>query len=523
MNTTAQYRPTVESLNPATGELVERLEAATPAALPEIIARARKAQPAWAEEPLAVRCDGLRRLGKRLYARRQELAQCVTHETGKPLVESLYGELLIALDSLDFIVRNAGEILQEQRVAHHNLAVKMKTGRLRYDPYGVIGIISPWNYPLAIPLGQLLPAIVAGNAVVLKPSELTPSCAALIADCFGEAGLPADILQVVQGGGEVGAALIEARPDKIIFTGSVSTGKRIAEACARLLIPTVLELGGKGAMIVLADADLATASSAAVWGSFTNCGQACLSIERIYVEQSIAERFTELCVAKTNSLKLGPGSDPENEIGPMIRPQAVDRVEGQLRDAVVTGARVLAGDRRRPDLGPSFFEPTVIANVNNQMRVMREETFGPVLAIMAVENADQAVALTNDSPFGLSASVRTADSERGRQIASRLHCGAVMVNDVASYFGIAEAPHGGRGASGWGRTHSRLGLLEMVQVQYLDVDGLPRWPKAWWFGYNQEVAESANAFMDFLYAPTWRERWSNASGALRALFRSHRI
>ena len=207
----------------------------------------------------------------------------------------------------------------------------------------------------------------------------------------------------------------------------------------------------------------------------------------------------------------------------MIRAQAVDRVEAQLQEAVAQGASILAGGRRRPDLGPSYFEPTVIANVTNSMRLMQEETFGPVLAIATVENVDEAVAAANDSPFGLSASVWTSNAPLARSIAARLSCGAVMVNDVASYFGIAEAPHGGRAASGWGQSHSRHGLMETVQVKYVDVDRLPRIPKAWWFGYNREGAESANAFLEFLFDPSWTKRWTSAKGAMKALFRKHRI
>ena len=223
-----------------------------------------------------------------LYARRFDLAASVTRETGKPHVEALFSDVLISLETAKYYARYAPKLLADQRVAHHNLAVKAKSGRLRFEPCGVIGVIAPWNYPLAIPLSQLIPAIVAGNSVILKPSELTPSCGQLIAECFAAAGFPPDVLQVVQGAGEVASALIDARPDKIVFTGSVATGRRVAEACARHLIPSVLELGGKDAMIVLADADLAAASSAAVWGGFTNCGQACLSVQRIYAEQAIA-------------------------------------------------------------------------------------------------------------------------------------------------------------------------------------------------------------------------------------------
>jgi acyl-CoA reductase-like NAD-dependent aldehyde dehydrogenase len=321
----------------------------------------------------------------------------------------------------------------------------------------------------------------------------------------------------------VGAALIAAKPDKVVFTGSVATGQRVAERCGALLIPCVLELGGKDAMIVMADADLEVASSAAVWGSFTNCGQACVSVERIYVEREVAERFTELCVQKTRKLKLGSGLDPDTEVGPMIRASQADRVEDHLRDAVARGARVLVGGRRRPDLGPSFFEPAVVVDVDHSMRLMHEETFGPVLAIRAVSNGEEAVRLANDSPFGLSGSVWTRDRERGRKIAGRLKVGAVMINDVMSYFGICEAPHGGRGWSGWGRTHSRLGLMELVHVKYVDEDRLSRWPKSWWFGYDQELGVATDRFLELMFAPGWRRRVSSVRGALRTVFRSHRI
>jgi acyl-CoA reductase-like NAD-dependent aldehyde dehydrogenase len=515
--------PAVESIDPATGDVIARFDTTPPGEMPEIFARARRAQAEWAAQPLVARCVLLRRVREALFARRQEVAGVITSEVGKPRVEALFADVLVALDSTTYYADHAAEMLRAERVPHHNLAVKAKSGWLRYEPYGVIGLISPWNYPLAIPMGQIVPAVVAGNAVVLKPSELTPWCGALIGELFAEAGFPRDLVQVVQGGGEVGAALVEAGPDKVIFTGSVATGKKVAEACARRLIPSVLELGGKDAMIVLADADLEIASSAAVWGGFTNCGQACLSVERIYVERGIAERFIERCVAKTRLLKLGPGSDPDTEVGPMIRPQQVDRVEEQLRDAIARGARVLTGGRRRPDLGRCYFEPTVVVDVDHSMRIMREETFGPVLAVRSVADAEEAVALANDSPFGLSASVWTRDARRGQQIAAKLRAGSVMVNDVASYFAISEAPHGGCGASGWGRTHSRLGLLEMVQVKYIDVDRLPRRPKSWWYGYDERLGKAADRFLGLLFAPNWGARLRNAREAMRVVFRGHRI
>lgn len=517
----------LDTHDPATGEVIARFEITPPSAVPAVIERARQVQAKWARTPYRQRCALLARLRDVLFARRQEIAEVITRECGKPRVEALFADVLVALDTADYYARNAARLLRPERVPHHHLAMKAKSGWLHYEPWGVIGIISPWNYPLAVPLGEVIPAVAAGNAVLLKPSELTPWCGALVEELFEQAGFPAGLVQVIEGGGETGAAIVEPPsgrpPDKIVFTGSVATGRRVAEACARQLLPCVLELGGKDAMIVLADADIEVASSAAVWGSFTNCGQACLSVERIYVEKSIAERFTNLCVAKTKKLKLGSGLDPDTEIGPMISVAQVERVERQLKAAVEEGARILTGGQRRPDLGECFFEPTVVINVDHSMSLMREETFGPVLAIHVVADAEEAVRLANDSEFGLGASVWTRDSFNGKKIAARLNAGAVQVNDVISYFGICEAPHGGRRLSGWGRTHSRLGLLELVQVKYVDVDRLPRWPKSWWYGYSQQLAVSADRFAEFMFAPDLRARLGSARGALGALFRGDRV
>src|ERR1700730_1787389 len=366
MAATVRNGSAVASRSPDEGEANARpTPVGTPAAaLPDVLRRARAAQADWELQPVRARGALVRRLREVLYQRRDALTGCVMQETGKPLVEALFGDVLIAFDTTQYYAENAAAFLQDRRVPHHNIAVKAKSGTLHYEPYGVIGIIAPWNYPLAIPLGQAVAAVVGGNAVVLKPSELAPSSGQMIVECFTMAGFPPHLVQAIYGGGGTGEALIAARPDKIVFTGSVETGKRVAEACARLLIPSVLELGGKDAMIVLADADLEAASSAAVWGSFTNCGQACLSVERVYVERAIAARFTEPCVAKTRALQLGPGSNPENEVGPLIRPEAIARIESQIREAVSQGAQVLCGGHRRPDLGPAYFEPTVIVVAN---------------------------------------------------------------------------------------------------------------------------------------------------------------
>jgi acyl-CoA reductase-like NAD-dependent aldehyde dehydrogenase len=512
---------TLPSFNPATGEVVAEVEATPAERVASIVARARRVQESWREIPLKKRVRQIRSLKEQILKKRDELADTVVRESGKPRVEALFADVFVALDTAAYLLGSGAQLLQPEKVSHHSTAAKAKAGTIRYEPFGVLGIISSWNYPLAIPMSQIIPAVAAGNAVVCKTSEFTPQCGTMIEKLFLEAGFPKDLVAVVQGAGEVGRALIEACPDKVFFTGSVATGRRVAEACATKLIPSVLELGGKDAMLVLGDANLDVASSAAVWGGYTNCGQVCLSVERVFVERPINEKFLQLCVEKTKKLRLGPGANPESDIGPLIRPQYVRRMMELIEDAVEKGARVLCGGRPRPELGQCFFEPTVVADVDASMRLFQEETFGPILAVQTVANTEEAIRLANDSTFALAASVWTSDSKRGAKVAKRLRAGAVMVNDAISYFGIAEAPHGGCGASGWGRTHGHAGLLEMVQPKYVDVDRLPHAEKAWWYRYNAQLERSADSFLQYEFGRGLAAKLKHMRGALKAFFRNH--
>jgi succinate-semialdehyde dehydrogenase/glutarate-semialdehyde dehydrogenase len=485
----------------------------------QVVERARQAQCDWQASPVETRLAVIERFQQLLSTRKSHVARTITLETGKPYVEALLTEILVVLDSTRFLLDRCPAFLRDAAVPHLSLGTKFKAGRLVREPYGVIGVIAPWNYPFSIPAIQTLFALATGNAVVLKPSELAPFSALEISKMLCDAGAPEGLFRLIIGDAATGEALVGSAVQKLVFTGSAATGRKIAERAAGRLLPLVLELGGKDPMIVLDDADLDVASSAAVWGAFLNAGQACLSVERCYVQRSIYAEFISRLADKAKRLRVGSGLDSDTDVGPLIHPRQLRTLEEHVEDARRRGARIVAGGERLPALGANFYAPTVLGEATHEMRIMREETFGPVLPLMAFDSDSEAIRLANDCDYGLAASVWTGNRRRGESLARRIQAGSVMVNDALSSFAIAEAPHGGVKASGIGRTHGWQGLEEMVQTKYVDHDLLPRRKKPWWYPYSKAMAGGAEAYLDFQFGRGTRGRLLGAWRALGFLFR----
>jgi succinate-semialdehyde dehydrogenase/glutarate-semialdehyde dehydrogenase len=474
----------IVSYDPATGEEIWRAPLSSSEAVKDSVTRARRAQPAWAGLSFDERARVILRAREILLRECDEIARLVSRETGKPVAEALSMEIVPTLDAMHYFAHATEDLLRPQKIDIGQYALMGRSSTIVFRPLGVIGIISPWNFPLATPADEVVMALMAGNAVVLKPSELTPLIALKLGDIFQRAGLPAGLLNIAIGDGSTGAALIDARVDKIMFTGSVATGKRVARAAAEYLTPVVLELGGKDPMIVLADADIRTAARGAVWGAFANSGQACASVERCYVHESIAAKFIEQVLAETKALKQGAGTEAGVDVGAMSNARQLEIVENHVNEARQSGAQILTGGRRGKDAKGFFYEPTILTNVNHRMTIMREETFGPVLPVMTFKTEEEAIKLANDSVYGLTASIWTKNISKGRRLAERIEAGTVMVNEVVYTHGIAQTPWGGVKESGYGRTHGRMGLLELVHPYHIHVNRISFLPDLWWFHYT---------------------------------------
>jgi len=489
---TAEERTSeVISYDPATGDEVGCVAVTPVEAVVRSVSDGRRAFAKWKSTSFAERSRLVMAAREVLLAEMDEVASLISRESGKPVAEAFSMEIAPVLDLMQYFARNTEKMLRPAKIGIGIYGLMGRSSRIVYHPLGVVGIIPAWNYPFSIPLGEATMALMAGNTVVIKPSELTPMIGLKIGEIFEKAGFPENTVQIVSGEGSTGAALVEAAPDKIMFTGSVATGKKIAAAAAKNLTSVVLELGGKDPMIVFADANLDLAAGAAVWGAFCNAGQSCSSVERLYVEESVAAELTHKIIKKTKQLKQGTGDQADVSIGAMSSERQIKIVEDHVEDFRAAGAKIETGGQRNPTLEGLFYEPTVITGAHNDMRAMQEETFGPTLPIATFSTEEDAIRLANDSEFGLTASVWTRDRARGERVAQKIEAGSVCVNEVLYTHGIAQTPWGGFKNSGRGRTHGREGLMELVQPQHIHVNKIALMPDAWWMPY------SANAVATF--------------------------
>ena len=489
---------TLESFNPTTGDLLATVRTTAPADVAGVVAEVARVQPLWAALALSDRARYLRRAAQVILSELDDLRDLIAREQGKPRTEAYLMELIPTIDALKWIADNGPKLLRDESIATPQPYFWLKRSRFVYEPLGVVGVIAPWNYPWSIPLGETAMALMAGNGVVIKPSSLTPLIGERIERLFLRAGLPQGIVRVIHGPG-TGEALVESPVAKVFFTGSVETGRSVGEACARQLKGSVLELGGKDPMLVLEDANLHHAVGGALWGGFANAGQTCAGVERIYVMAEVADRFIAGVVAGAKRLNVGDPQRWETEVGPMISEQQRAVVTELVENAVAAGATLeCGGPTSLPGLRGAFFAPAVLTGVTHEMRIMKEEIFGPVLPIMVVDSHQQALDLANDSRFGLGASVWTRDRQLGERIAHRLDAGMVWINDHLFSHGAFQCSWGGVKDSGLGVTHSKFGLYAAVNIKVVSRNsGATR--NFWWHPYDETLGFALRGAADLLY------------------------
>lgn len=473
---------TLRVINPANLKVLGEVQLSDPLTIPKIVREASLSVHYWNERGLDYRLAKINRFRQLLLEKREEIARLLSEESGKPVMESLASEMFGVLETCAWLKKNAPKLLRKKKVELNPLMFFGKRAYNIHEPLGVVAVISPWNFPFSISVNSTLMALACGNTVVLKPSPKTPLIGQAIQKLFDEAGFPPDVVTVVQGDKDVASALVLSDVARVVFTGGTEGGKAIMTLAAQKLHPVTLELGGKHPAIVLQDADVEKIARTVVWSSFTHAGQACAAIERLYVERPIADKLTARIAELTNQLRLGDSLDADTDIGPLIDSDQLNRVKAQVDQAVSKGARILAGGKERPDLGGYFFEPTVLADVTDDMDVIAREIFGPILPIVVVEDEGEAVRRANNSNLALGASIWTSDIKRGEELASRIQAGMVWINDALYSHICPDAPWGGMKDSGFGRSHSASSFLEFVNVKHIGVD--KQGARNWNFPYS---------------------------------------
>ena len=484
----------IVSTNPNTKEVIGEITTTNVEEIYVLVEKAKEAQLKWKELKLVERLNYIKKVKKIIYSQREHLAQIISQENGKPIFESYSTEIIPTLNIIDYYLKKSKKFLKPHYERIKLPVMIHKKSWIEYEPYGVIGIISPWNYPLFLPMGQIIPGLIAGNAVIFKPSEWTPLTGKMIDDIFKEVNLPENIFQTIYGDSVIGSALVKSNIDKLFFTGSTIVGKIISKEAAEKLLPISLELGGKDPAIVLNDADLERAAMGITWGAIMNAGQTCVSIERVYVQKNIYDSFLKKLVEYIS--KLQPfNNSPYYDYSRIKLQKQVDLIREHIDDAISKGAKIFYGGR----IDGNFVEPTILIDVNHNMKVMQEETFGPVIPIMKFNSIEEAIQFANDCKYGLSASIWTKNISFGKSIAKKIQAGSVIINDCISYFGAGEAIVGGIKMSGTGRVHSRSGMMEMVYEKYYNYDRLTWQKKLWWFNYNNYSTKKIKEATEFLF------------------------
>jgi len=489
----------LDSYNPATGELLGSVETVEPGEVQAAVDDVAEVQPFWGELSLKDRGRYLQRAAEVLAGDVDEVARLLCSEQGKPITEAYTMEVVPTIDALNWIADEGPAILDDQQIRMGQGLFLGKKAKFSFEPLGVVGVIAPWNYPWSIPFGEVAIALMAGNGVVLKPASLTPLLGERIREAFEKAGVPDGLIRVLHGGGEVGQALCESSSRKIFFTGSVEVGYTVGKTCAGLMKGAVLELGGKDPAIVCPDAELANAISGIVWGGFANAGQTCSGIERVYVVEEVADRFVEGVRREAEALQVGDPQSWDVEVGPMVSTNQHELVSELIDDAVSNGAKLLCGGPTEvAGSSGSYIAPAVLTDVTHEMRIMKEEIFGPVLPIVVVASEEEAIELANESDFGLGASIWTRDRRKGERMARRIESGMVWINDHSYTHAAIQCAWGGVKDSGLGRSHSKFGFYECVEIKNVTWNSA-RGRDFWWQPYDETLGEAIRASANLLY------------------------
>jgi acyl-CoA reductase-like NAD-dependent aldehyde dehydrogenase len=510
--------------DPATGDLLGECPLNTAEEVHAAVARARQVQPGWAATPVKQRARAILAVRDYIAEHADELAELIARSTGKTRVDAMATEVLPAAVAASYYARNARRLLADRRLRPATVLLANKSSRIVRVPLGVIGIISPWNYPFAIPFSEVVMGLLAGNAVILKTAGETQLVGEALARCIEAAGLPEGLFTLFNLSGPVaGDAFFASGVDKLFFTGSVPVGKKLMARAAETLTPVSLELGGNDAMLVCPDADLERAAAGAVWAGMQNAGQSCGGVERIYVHKEVYDPFVALLAERVRTLRVGADTDHEVEMGALTTSRQVETVRQHVQDALARGAVIWAESEGLETATENFLPAMVLTGVDHTMRVMREETFGPVVGVMKVDTMEQAVELANDSDLGLTASVWSRDRRYARQLARRVRAGAVTINDHLVSHGMPETPWGGFKASGIGRTHGEIGFDEMTEPQCIVDDWLPGARRdMWWHPHGPEVYQGLRGALDLLYARKPGRRWQGLRRLARILPRIFR-